>query len=240
MSATHIGRSGVAVRNIQRSDSVRIQELTQFGVATIHEAQGRRGLLDASVRPIQTGKCVAGSALTILAPPGDNWMFHVAVELSQPGDLLLVATTSPCGDGYFGDLLATSFMAHGVQAIVTEGGIRDTATLREMQFAAWTRSIHAQGTVKNTLGSVNVPVNCAGAMVSPGDIVVADDDGVVIIPRLSLTSVLEASRRRADLEESKRSRMAQGELGLDIYQMRLELAAKGFRYVETPDDLERD
>jgi 4-hydroxy-4-methyl-2-oxoglutarate aldolase len=227
------------VRNIQRADASMVDELQAFGVATIHEAQGRKGLLQTSITPIQQGTTISGSALTVLVSPGDNWMFHVAVEQCRPGDILVVAPSSPCSDGYFGDLLATSLKAHGVRGLIIDAGVRDTHTLREMGFAVWSRAICAQGTIKETLGSVNVPLVCGGQLVDPGDVVVADDDGVVIVRRKEVAQVVAASKKRADLEKHKAQRLANGELGLDIYQMRSRLTEKGLRYVESLDELER-
>jgi 4-hydroxy-4-methyl-2-oxoglutarate aldolase len=234
-----VNQKGIVVTQIERGDSALIAQFARAGVATVHEAQQRQGLLDVRIRPIQQGSSIAGSAVTVLVSPGDNWMFHVAVEQCQPGDVLLVAPTSDCHDGFFGDLLATSLKARGVVALVGDIGIRDSQTLREMGFPVWSRAVFAQGTVKATLGSVNVPIICAGQLVYPGDIVVADDDGVVIVPRADANTVAKATQQRVANEESKRVRLAAGELGLDIYQMRGTLAEKGLRYVDSLDALQK-
>ena len=227
--------SGVVVTRKPVTGPGALAELRELGVSTLHEALGRVGLLQPRLRPLLDGVTIAGSAVTVLAPPGDNWMLHVAVEQCLPGDLLVVATTSESTDGYFGELLATSLQARGVAGLVIDAGVRDVRRLRELRFPVWSRAINATGTVKASLGSVNVPVICAGQAVRAGDVVVADEDGVMVVPHAAVQTAIDAGKRRVALEEAKRARLAAGELGLDLYGMRPRLAELGLRYLESLD-----
>jgi 4-hydroxy-4-methyl-2-oxoglutarate aldolase len=225
----------IVVRNPPRTDLVVAAAFTRYGVATVHEAQGRTGLLDPRLRPIHPGSTIAGTAVTVSVPPGDNWMIHVAVEQCRPGDVLVVAPTSHSEAGYVGELLATALRAHGALGVVVDAGCRDVAGLARMGFPVWSACVSAYGTVKETLGDVNVPIVCAGQLVHPGDVVVADDDGVVVVPRAGAAGVLEAARQREEKEALSRKRYEDGELSLDVSAMREKLAAKGLVYVDAGD-----
>lgn len=232
-----IGRSGIAVRNIRRAPAEAVAQLAKFGVATIHEAMGRVGLMAPYMRPVYPGARVCGTAVTVLGHPGDNWMLHVAAELLQKGDVVVMGFSSATTDGMFGDLLATSFRARGGAGLIIDAGVRDTAELRDMQFPVWSKTVNAKGTIKATVGSANTPVLCAGALVNPGDVVIGDDDGVVVVPAAQADAVAKAAQARETKEAATRARLQAGELGLDIYGMRDKLAAAGLVYYDTPDQV---